>query len=200
MHTRPRAQRAPGISCALFFSRVVHATTRARLRREDMDACLNQRRHCEERKRRRNPFLLSLCGEMDCFASLAMTGQANQLFEIGSIHLVPDQRAQRAPIRKPYRGICRQGSVVDALRKQPRPVVMGPGFRRDDVWRERGDNPKWDLSPSPPSCARRDARRRCTPADATRRHWRASRPLARASASHLSPRAPRSADPAPGYS
>jgi hypothetical protein len=38
---------------------------KARLQLED--------RHCEERKRRSNPRFLSFRGEMDCFASLAMT-------------------------------------------------------------------------------------------------------------------------------
>jgi hypothetical protein len=37
-----------------------------------MTAVSTTSRHCEERKRRSNPFFR--CGEMDCFASLAMTG------------------------------------------------------------------------------------------------------------------------------
>jgi hypothetical protein len=48
------------------------------LRREDVDACLDSR-HCEERS---DEAIHSLCGEMDCFASLAMTvEQAKRLFE-----------------------------------------------------------------------------------------------------------------------
>src|SRR5436190_17433651 len=69
LHARLRAHRAPGIPCALCNRRTgnsgkprVHGAARSR-----SYVC----RHCEERKRRSNPFLV--CGTVDCFASLAMT-------------------------------------------------------------------------------------------------------------------------------
>src|SRR5712664_58559 len=72
LHTRPRVHWASGIPHALF-GRKIQAMPRAhRVARTQLIPHLEYR-HCEEHLRRSNPYFLSLRGEMDCFASLAMT-------------------------------------------------------------------------------------------------------------------------------
>src|SRR5258708_8234805 len=57
-------------------------------------------RHCEERTRRSNPYFL--CGDMDCFASLAMTWKVSGLLrrrrEQQQISVrIPHDKVPRAP-------------------------------------------------------------------------------------------------------
>jgi hypothetical protein len=67
LRTRLRVQRAPGIPHALF-GRKVHAQLGRYPRRGNVQVHVElERHHCEERKRRSNPLLLSCCS-IDCFA------------------------------------------------------------------------------------------------------------------------------------
>jgi hypothetical protein len=87
LHTRPRVQRAPGIPCALRlegkeFSSKPRAYQAARSRSYGLTSLRGALLSAEARLRAKadatKQSILSLCGAMDCFASLAMTEKADR--------------------------------------------------------------------------------------------------------------------------
>src|SRR5882757_3498053 len=66
VHTRPRVPRAPGVPHALFGRKIQQSLGRM-ARREVVELCLDVIASAAKQS------ILSLRGQMDCFASLAMT-------------------------------------------------------------------------------------------------------------------------------
>src|SRR6185369_10952522 len=80
-------------------------------------------RHCEERKRRSNPYFL--CDAMDCFASLAMTRQLNPELH----YLFLELETVSGPLRRRDHAVGNLGRIDPEVIDQPH--VLAPDAVRD---------------------------------------------------------------------